>query len=185
MKTTRAHLLALAALVAGCGGGGGSSDGNPQDPGVVLPPTLAATGAFHNQFPPAALSGFRVLGSLAEYDAFNNPGPNKPVALRAARIFVEQGFQLAATSGTADHLEANGVPVVTRVAKVGEEGGGPAAVRPPDSAKAEPVDKSPRGRGARPDGAHIRRGGAGRIYKCGGERDHEGCERAAGHQLSS
>ena len=83
MKTTRAFLLALAALVAGCGGGGGSGNSGNEDPGVVLPTTLAATGAFHNQFPSAALSGFRVFSSLAEYDGFTNLGPNKPVALRA------------------------------------------------------------------------------------------------------
>ena len=83
---------------------------------------------------------------------------DKEVALRAARLFVEQGFQLAATSGTADHLEANGVPVVTRVAKVGEEHAEAVdAVQLLDSGKVDLVVNSPRGRGARADGAHIRR----------------------------
>jgi carbamoyl-phosphate synthase large subunit len=93
--------------------------------------------------------GGTVFVSVADRD--------KEVALRAARIFVEQGFQLAATSGTADHLERNGVPVVTRVAKVGEEGGGTDAVQLLDSGKVDLVVNSPRGRGARADGAHIRR----------------------------
>ena len=53
-----------------------------------------------------------------------SPTATRPSALRAARTFVESGFQIAATSGTADHLEANGVPVATRVAKVGEEHAG-------------------------------------------------------------
>src|SRR5690606_21644109 len=42
---------------------------------------------------------------------------DKDVALRAARRFREQGFAIAATSGTADHLEAAGVDVAIRVAK--------------------------------------------------------------------
>ncbi|MBA2280358.1 MAG: carbamoyl-phosphate synthase large subunit, partial [Acidimicrobiia bacterium] len=82
---------------------------------------------------------------------------DKPVALRAARVFVDAGFAIAATEGTADHLEANGVPVATRVAKVGEEAvGNIDAVTLIDSGKVDLVVNSPRGRGARADGAHIR-----------------------------
>ena len=69
---------------------------------------------------------------------------DKPVALRAARTFVELGFQLVATSGTADHLEANGVPVATRVAKVGEEHAGAVdAVQLIDSGKVDLVVNRP------------------------------------------
>ena len=81
---------------------------------------------------------------------------DKPTGLRAARQFVELGFQIAATAGTADHLEANGVPVTTRVAKVGEPSGVD-AVQLIDSGKVDLVVNSPRGRGARADGDHIRR----------------------------
>ncbi len=42
--------------------------------------------------------------------------------------FVELGFAIAATSGTAEYLEAHGVPVETVVAKVGEDGGGRAVI---------------------------------------------------------
>ena len=91
-----------------------------------------------------------------------SPTATRTVALRAARLFVEQGFQLAATAGTADHLEANGVPVVTRVAKVGEEHAEAVdAVQLLDSGKVDLVVNSPRGRGARADGAHIRRAAVG------------------------
>jgi carbamoyl-phosphate synthase large subunit len=86
---------------------------------------------------------------------------DKPVALRAARLFAEQGFQLVATNGTADHLEANGVLVAVRVAKVGDDHSGAVdAVQLLDSGKVDLVVNSPRGRGARADGAHIRRAAA-------------------------
>jgi carbamoyl-phosphate synthase large subunit len=92
---------------------------------------------------------------------------DKDVALRAARIFVGAGFELAATSGTADHLEANGVPVVTRVAKVGElHPDAVDAVQLLDSGKVDLVVNSPRGRGARADGAHIRRAAAVNDVPC-------------------
>jgi carbamoyl-phosphate synthase large subunit len=95
-------------------------------------------------------SGGTVFVSVADRD--------KAVALRAARTFVELGFQLAATSGTADHLEANGVPVATRVAKLHESLPGEVdAVQLIDSGKVDLVINSPRGRVYRADGAHIRR----------------------------
>jgi carbamoyl-phosphate synthase large subunit len=96
-------------------------------------------------------SGGTVFISVADRDKANG--------LRAARAFVESGFQVAATSGTADFLEANGVPVATRVAKVGEHAGVD-AVQLLDSGKVDLVVNSPRGRGARADGAHIRRAAA-------------------------
>src|SRR6202008_425297 len=48
---------------------------------------------------------------------------DKGVAVKAARVFVAHGFTVAATSGTAAHLEAHGVPVATVVAKIGEPTG--------------------------------------------------------------
>jgi carbamoyl-phosphate synthase large subunit len=92
---------------------------------------------------------------------------DKPVGLRAARLFVEQGFEIAATAGTADHLEANGVPVAVRVAKVGEDHTGAVdAVQLLDSGKVDLVVNSPRGRGARADGAHIRSAAAVNAVPC-------------------
>ena len=55
-----------------------------------------------------------VFLSLADRD--------KEAGLRAAVRFVELGFSIAATSGTAAYLEARGVPVETIVAKVGTDG---------------------------------------------------------------
>jgi carbamoyl-phosphate synthase large subunit len=88
-----------------------------------------------------------VFLSLAERD--------KPGGLRAALRFVELGFSLVATAGTAAYLEDHGVPVETVVAKVGEAGVD--AVELIRSGKVQLVVNTPRGRGPRADGAHIRR----------------------------
>ncbi|MDP9073420.1 MAG: carbamoyl-phosphate synthase large subunit, partial [Actinomycetota bacterium] len=93
-----------------------------------------------------------VFLSLADRD--------KEAGLRAALRFVELGFSIAATSGTAAYLEARGVPVETIVAKVGEDGasdGGVDAVELIRSGKVQLVVNTPRGRGPRADGADIRR----------------------------
>jgi carbamoyl-phosphate synthase large subunit len=98
-----------------------------------------------------------VFLSLADRD--------KAAGLRAAAQFVDLGFAIAATHGTAEHLERNGVRVAQRVAKV------TSGADPVDAAAADlptAVDliaagdvalvvNSPRGRGARADGAYIRR----------------------------
>ncbi len=57
-----------------------------------------------------------VFLSLADRD--------KAAGLRVALRFVELGFSIAATSGTAAYLEDHGIPVETIVAKVGDEGAG-------------------------------------------------------------
>jgi carbamoyl-phosphate synthase large subunit len=87
-----------------------------------------------------------VFLSLADRD--------KRGGLAAAVKFVEQGFSIVATAGTARFLEENGVPVETVVAKVGETGVD--AVDLVASGKVQLVVNSPRGRGPRADGAHIR-----------------------------
>src|SRR4051812_34542813 len=48
---------------------------------------------------------------------------DKAVAVEAARSFARLGFAIAATGGTADALEAGGIRVKTRVAKLGIEEG--------------------------------------------------------------
>jgi carbamoyl-phosphate synthase large subunit len=103
--------------------------------------------------------GGTVFLSLADRD--------KAAGLKAASRLVEQGFDIAATVGTADHLERNGVPVAQRVAKVAaadeiagradEEAGLPTALDLISDGRVRLVVNSPRGRGARADGAYIRR----------------------------
>jgi len=87
-----------------------------------------------------------VFMSLADRD--------KVVGLEAARGLVDLGLDVVATSGTAEHLVANGVPVTTVVAKLGEDGVD--AVELIRSGSVQMVVNSPRGRGPRSDGEHIR-----------------------------
>ncbi|MGI8753760.1 MAG: carbamoyl-phosphate synthase large subunit [Acidimicrobiales bacterium] len=104
--------------------------------------------------------GGRVLFTLADRD--------KEAGLGVARSFVRLGFSLAATSGTAAALEGAGIPVEILVAKVGVEGpgehgaggdgaGGADSVELIRSGEVHLVVNTPRGRGPRADGAHIRR----------------------------
>ncbi|MDZ7733453.1 MAG: carbamoyl-phosphate synthase large subunit [Acidimicrobiia bacterium] len=88
-----------------------------------------------------------VLLSLADRD--------KDAGLGAAELFARLGFTIAATAGTAAHLEANGVAVANVVAKLGEPTGSD-AVELIDGGKVDLVVNSPRGRGPRADGDHIR-----------------------------
>ncbi len=107
-----------------------------------------------------------VFFSLADRD--------KESGVAAASRFVELGFSLAATAGTAEHLERRGVPVETVVGKLGEdppdgggdggEDGGPepdryggmTAVELIASGKVQLVVNTPKGMGSRADGAYIR-----------------------------
>jgi carbamoyl-phosphate synthase large subunit len=89
-----------------------------------------------------------VFLSLADRD--------KDTGLVAARRFAELGFAIAATAGTADMLERSGLAVDTVVAKVGEQVGVD-AVDLISSGKVDLVVNTPRGRGPRTDGMHIRR----------------------------
>jgi len=88
-----------------------------------------------------------VFLSLADRD--------KEVGVRTAQRFRDLGFAIAATSGTAAHLERNGIEVSTVVAKLGEPEGHD-AVDLIESGEVVLVVNSPRGRGPRADGAHIR-----------------------------
>jgi len=105
-----------------------------------------------------------VFLSLADRD--------KAAGVRAASQFLALGFEIAATVGTADHLESHGVAVAQRVAKLADEPGGgagatvagdeglPTALDLIGAGKVQLVVNSPRGRGARADGAYIRRSAA-------------------------
>ena len=89
-----------------------------------------------------------VFLSLADRD--------KPAGLAVARQFADLGFSLAATRGTTGYLRDHGVAVDTLVAKVGEEGVGADAVELLAGGKVQLVVNTPRDRGARADGDHIR-----------------------------
>ncbi len=87
-----------------------------------------------------------VFFSLADRD--------KRAGLEAARGFTDLGLSIVATSGTAAHLRDNGLPVAEVVAKLGEDGAD--AVELIRSGAIQMVVNSPRGRGPRADGEHIR-----------------------------
>jgi len=90
-----------------------------------------------------------IFMSLADRD--------KAVGITAAKGFRELGFDLAATSGTAATLRADGIEVAVDVAKLGdEEAEGVDAVSLIQDGKVQLVINSPRGRGPRADGEHIR-----------------------------
>ncbi len=80
---------------------------------------------------------------------------DKEAGLRAARIFHALGYRLAATAGTAQLLRRGGVPVAVEVAKLGDNEGRH-AVDLIEAGEVQLVINSPRGRGPRADGAHIR-----------------------------
>jgi carbamoyl-phosphate synthase large subunit len=90
-----------------------------------------------------------VFFSLADRD--------KPNGIRAAERYVALGFDIVATAGTADALEAAGVPVSRRLAKLADgTGDAPTAVDLIQAGEIQMVVNSPRGRGPRADGGYIR-----------------------------
>ncbi|MGO9333745.1 MAG: carbamoyl-phosphate synthase large subunit [Acidimicrobiales bacterium] len=100
-----------------------------------------------------------VFLSLADRD--------KEAGVGAARGFADLGFALVATEGTADFLERHGITVQTRVAKVGQPGRGTFdAVELIAGGKVQLVVNTPRGRGPRADGAHIRRAASAHRVPC-------------------
>jgi carbamoyl-phosphate synthase large subunit len=96
-----------------------------------------------------------IFFSLADRD--------KAAGVNVARRFVQLGFSIAATAGTGEYFESEGVPVESLVAKVSIDGGGPDrpdgldAVNLLRDGKVNLVVNTPRGRGPRADGAYIRR----------------------------
>ena len=81
---------------------------------------------------------------------------DKEIGVETAKILHELGFSIAATCGTADALSENGIEVTDRVAKIGDQEG-ITALELIESGKVGLVINSPRGRGPRADGAHIRK----------------------------
>ncbi len=98
-----------------------------------------------------------VFMSLADRD--------KELGVRIAQRFVELGLSIVATAGTASAFEAEGVPVDTVVAKVGEPVGVD-AVDLISSGKVGLVINTPRGSGPRADGMHIRRAALAHKVAC-------------------
>ncbi|MFM7069527.1 MAG: carbamoyl-phosphate synthase large subunit, partial [Actinomycetes bacterium] len=104
-----------------------------------------------------------VFFSLADRD--------KVVGLRAAQRYAELGFRIVATSGTAEYLRDNDVVVDQVVAKLhrvpgsdDDASGAVDGVELISSGSVDLVVNSPRGRGPRADGAHLRRAaGASRV----------------------
>ncbi len=86
---------------------------------------------------------------------------DKPAGVGAAREFSRLGFLIAATEGTAAYLQSAGIPIHRLVAKVGFESARADeladAVELISSGAISFVVNTPRGRGARADGAYIRR----------------------------
>jgi carbamoyl-phosphate synthase large subunit len=100
-----------------------------------------------------------VFFSLADRD--------KAGGLEVARQFASLGFDLAATSGTAAMLESEGIPVATVVTKVGESHPGVVdAVDLIAGGKVQLVVNTPRGRGPRADGVHIRSTALAHLVPC-------------------
>ena len=100
-----------------------------------------------------------VFFSLADRD--------KATGLEVARHFAALGFDLAATSGTAALLESEGIAVGTVVAKVGESHPGKVdAVDLIAGGKVQLVVNTPRGRGPRADGLHIRATALANLVPC-------------------
>ena len=123
-----------------------------------------------------------VFLSLADRD--------KAAGLEAARQFASLGFELAATSGTASMLEAEGIGVSTVVAKVGESDPGVVdAVDLISGGKVQLVVNTPRGRGPRADGLHIRAAAVAHLVPClttvaAARAAAQGMTEWAGHPLS-
>jgi carbamoyl-phosphate synthase large subunit len=100
-----------------------------------------------------------VFLSLADRD--------KPAGLGAARLLAELGFSVVATAGTAAALQADGIRVDAVVGKLGE--GDAAGMDPLEliaSGKVDLVINTPRGRGPRADGDHIRRAATAHRVSC-------------------
>ncbi len=92
---------------------------------------------------------------------------DKEAGVAVARQFRALGFELAATSGTAALLEAEGLPVAAVVAKVGDTSPGVVdAVDLIAGGKVQLVVNTPRGRGPRADGLHIRAAALEHLVPC-------------------
>lgn len=81
---------------------------------------------------------------------------DKKQGIDSAKLYTQLGFSIAATVGTAAALQEAGIKVSDTVAKIGDDDG-VTAVELIESGEVQLVINSPRGRGPRADGAHIRK----------------------------
>jgi carbamoyl-phosphate synthase large subunit len=93
---------------------------------------------------------------------------DKAAGMVAARRFAELGFTFVATEGTAATLRSEGLAVDAVIAKLtGDDGeDGVDSVELLESGKVDLVINTPRGRGPRADGAHIRRTATAKGIPC-------------------
>jgi carbamoyl-phosphate synthase large subunit len=132
----------------------------------VLGPEMRSTGevmgvdsTFGLAFAKAQLaSGVRLPNKGTVFLSLSNH--DKPNVLLTARKLVELGFNLAATSGTAEFLRRNDIPVMRDVDKITDQWGDTKdadAVQLISSGQIQMVINTPEGqRGARTDGSYIR-----------------------------
>ena len=92
-----------------------------------------------------------VFLSLADRD--------KDIGVETASLLAQLGFTIAATSGTASALNKANIEVIDVIAKLGDKSG-TTAIELIESGKIRLVINSPRGRGPRADGGHIRKAAA-------------------------
>jgi carbamoyl-phosphate synthase large subunit len=110
-----------------------------------------------NRLPAAGV----VFMSLADRD--------KEAGVVVAKSFVALGFSIAATSGTSAYLASHGIEIATHVAKVGEGPQNPDHADVVDLIERDQIHlvvNTPRGRGPRADGAHIRQAASANGVPC-------------------
>ena len=129
---------------------------------TILGPEMRSTGevmgidtSFGIAFAKSQMESFNPLPS-AGVVFFSVADRDKAEGLEIARGLAHAGFSIAATSGTASYLAANGLVVDNLVAKVGS-GLGSDATELIASGKVQLVINTPRGSGSQLDGLHIRR----------------------------
>ncbi len=86
------------------------------------------------------------------------PDRDKPAGMEVAGLLAELGFSFVATAGTAAALRDAGLDVAREVTKIvdGENTDAVTALTLIESGEVSLVINTPRGRGARADGAYIR-----------------------------
>jgi carbamoyl-phosphate synthase large subunit len=144
------------------------------DVDTVLGPEMRSTGevmGIDRTFGMAFAKSQTAAGNRIPHEGtvfFSLADRDKASGVVAARRFTELGYSLAATAGTAAVLEAEGLEVEMVVGKLtdGVASAGLDAVDLLLSGKVDLVVNTPRGRGPRADGAHIRRTATARGIPC-------------------
>jgi carbamoyl-phosphate synthase large subunit len=140
------------------------------DVDTVLGPEMRSTGevmGIDRSFGMAFAKSQTAAGNRIPHEGtvfFSLADRDKPAGLVAARRFAELGYSLVATAGTAAALEADGLKVDAVIGKL--TAGDHDAVDLLLSGKVDLVVNTPRGRGPRADGAHIRRTATARGIPC-------------------